>query len=95
MRRRDFFPLVGSAATFLLVARAQQPTDRVQRIGFLTGNAEGDREAEASVAAFRHGLQQFGWVEGRNLRIDFRWAAGDGNRMRELTPASWSGWHQP
>jgi putative ABC transport system substrate-binding protein len=81
--RRNVIKLLGGATVaWPLAARAQQPTDRVQRIGFLTGYAEGDGEAEALVTTFRQGLQELGWVEGRNLRIDYRWAVSDPNRMR-------------
>src|SRR4029077_5557391 len=74
MRRRDFVTLLGStAATWPLAARAQQP-DRIRRIGVLMGYAESDSEGQAFVAAFREGLQKLGWVENRNMRIDYRWA---------------------
>ena len=74
MRRREFITLIGAAATWPLAAGAQQP-DRMRRIGVLMGFAESDREGQGFVAAFRDGLQKLGWAEGRNLRIDVRWAA--------------------
>ena len=74
MRRREFITLLGGAAAWPLAARAQQP-DRMRRIGVLMGFAESDPEAQAYVAAFREGLQKLGWTEGRNIRIDTRWAA--------------------
>ena len=75
MRRREFITLLGGAAVaWPLAARAQQP-DRVRRIGVLMGYAESDLEGQAYVAAFREGLQKLGWTEGRNIRIDTRWAA--------------------
>ena len=80
--RREFIVALGGAAAWPLVARAQLSTDPAPRIGFLSNNDADSREAEASLAAFRHGLQKFGWVEGRNLRIDYRWAVGDRDRMR-------------
>ena len=77
MRRREFVSLLGGAATtWPLAARAQQP-DRVRRIGVLMGYGETDREGQASVAAFREGLQKLGWVEKRNMRIDYRWPTPD------------------
>jgi len=53
----------------------------MRRIGILMGFAESDRDGQAFVAAFREGLQKLGWVEGRNIRIDVRWAAGDTGLM--------------
>ena len=73
MRRREFITLLGGAAAWPLAARAQQP-DRMRRIGVLMAYAESDPEAQALVAAFREGLQKLGWTEGRNIRIDTRWA---------------------
>src|SRR5256886_13083417 len=75
MRRREFVTLLGGTAlTWPLAARAQQ-SDRMRRIGVLMGYAESDGEGQAFVAAFREGLQKLGWTEGRNIRIDTRWAA--------------------
>ena len=76
MRRREFVTLLGSAATWPLAARAQQP-DRVRRVGVLMGYAESNREGQTFVAAFREGLQKHGWSENYNLRIDTRWAISD------------------
>jgi putative ABC transport system substrate-binding protein len=74
MRRREFISLLGGAATaWPLAARAQQP-ERMRRIGVLMGFPENDLEAQAYIAAFRDGLQKLGWTEGRNVRIDTRWA---------------------
>jgi putative ABC transport system substrate-binding protein len=74
MRRRDFITLLGgAAAAWPLGARAQQP-DRMRRIGVLMAYADSDPEGQASVAAFREGLQKLGWTEDRNIRIDTRWA---------------------
>jgi putative tryptophan/tyrosine transport system substrate-binding protein len=83
LKRRDFITLLGGAAvTWPLTARAQQP-ERMRRIGVLMGQAEDDAEAQARVAAFEQGLQQLGWSDGRNVRIDRRWAAGDADRTRK------------
>lgn len=84
MRRREFIGFLGGAALALpLAARAQQP-ERIRRIGVLMGYAEGDREGQAFVAAFRDGLQKLGWVEGRNVRIDARWGAGREEPTQQL-----------
>src|SRR5262245_24200060 len=85
VRRREFITLVGGAAVAWRVdARAQQP-DRVRRIGVLMGYPESDSEAQAYIAAFRDGLQKLGWTEGRNTRIDTRWATpGDMDSMHRF-----------
>src|SRR5215475_6895143 len=75
MRRRDFIKIIGSGAVaWPLVARAQQP-ERMRRIGVLMGYPENDLEGPAFFAAFREGLQKLGWIEGRNIRLDTRWAS--------------------
>jgi putative ABC transport system substrate-binding protein len=74
MRRREFITLIGGSALALpLAARAQQP-GQMRRIAVLMPYAEGDREGQAFVAAFREGLQKLGWAESRNIGIDYRWA---------------------
>ena len=81
MRRREFITLLGgTVAAWPLLAGAQQ-ADRVRRIGVLMGVAN-DAEGEARVAAFRQGLQQLGWVEGRNVLVEYRWGAGDAARLK-------------
>jgi putative tryptophan/tyrosine transport system substrate-binding protein len=78
VKRREFIGLLAGAATaWPLGARAQQ-NDHVRRIGFLMPSAETDTNAQSRVAAFRKGLQQLGWTEGRNIRIDYRWADDSG-----------------
>ena len=74
MRRREFITLLGWAVAWPSAARAQQP-ERVRRIGVLMAHAENDAEGQAFVATFREALQKLGWAEGRNARIDVRWAA--------------------
>jgi putative ABC transport system substrate-binding protein len=80
-RRKFLATLGGAAAAWPLTARAQQ-IDKVRRIGVLHAPAVGDPEALARVTAFAQGLQQFGWTDGRNVRIDTRFAAGDTARYR-------------
>jgi putative tryptophan/tyrosine transport system substrate-binding protein len=73
VRRRDFIKvIVGSAVVWPLAARAQQP-DQVRRIGILMNRASNDAEGQARLTVFREALQQLGWTEDRNLRIDIRW----------------------
>ena len=68
--------------TWPLAARAQQG-ERMRRIGVLVPYAENDPEAKARFAAFLQGLQQSGWTDGRNVRIDARWAAGNADDTRK------------
>jgi putative tryptophan/tyrosine transport system substrate-binding protein len=82
MKRREFILGVSVSAAMPLVARAQQP-ERMRRIGVLLSTAAGDPESSARTASFRQGLQQFGWIEGRNLHVDIRWAAGDAELYRK------------
>jgi ABC-type uncharacterized transport system substrate-binding protein len=79
--RRDFITLLGGGAAWPLAARAQQP-DRLRRIGVLMGSAEGDPQAKTNLAIFTRTLRQQGWEEGRNIRIEYRWAASDAEQMR-------------
>jgi len=82
MRRRDLITLLGGAAVaWPLAARAQQG-ERMRRIGVLMALAADDPEGQARMTAFQQGLAQLGWIDGRNVRIDTRWAAGDTNRYR-------------
>jgi putative ABC transport system substrate-binding protein len=82
MRRREFIGLLGGAAAWPLAARAQQPM-QVRRIGVLMPFGEDHPVAQARVAAFLQGLQQLGWIDGRNARIDYRWSAGGAERTRK------------
>jgi putative ABC transport system substrate-binding protein len=82
MRRREIITLfVRAAATWPLAARAQQP-EQIRRIGALMNLAADDPESQRRVTAFVQGLQQLGWTDGRNVRIDFRWGAADAERIR-------------
>jgi putative ABC transport system substrate-binding protein len=76
VKRRAFITLLGGAAAWPLAARAQQP-DRVRRIGVLMGTAESDPDQKAMVSVFTRALEDLGWKEGANIRIDRRWAEGD------------------
>jgi putative tryptophan/tyrosine transport system substrate-binding protein len=80
MRRRKFISLLGGAAAWPLVARAQQ-VDQVRRIGYLSALAETDLDGRIWDSAFRMGLAELGWIEGRNLHVDYRWAAGNVDRL--------------
>ena len=81
MQRRQFIALLGGAVTWPLATRAQQP-DQMRRIGVLMGYAESDLEALAWVTAFVQGFKELGWIVGRNVSIDYRFGAGDADRMR-------------
>ena len=80
MRRRAFITLLGGAAAWPLAARAQ--TKPMRRIGVLMGLVANDPEAQSRVTAFENGLRELGWVKGRNVSIDYRWA-GDGKVLRD------------
>jgi putative tryptophan/tyrosine transport system substrate-binding protein len=83
MRRRDFINgIAGSAAAWPLAARAQQ-ADRMRRIGVLMSGAAGDQREQGRAKAFQQGLQQLGRTEGLNVRIDYRWAAGNVENSRK------------
>ena len=73
MRRREFLDAVGGAAVAWPLAARAQP-DPMRRIGVLMNTAADNPEGHAGVAAFRQVLQQLGWTDGRNVRIDTRWA---------------------
>jgi putative tryptophan/tyrosine transport system substrate-binding protein len=82
VKRREFIALVGGAAAVSpLAARAQQP-ERMRRIGVLMPFAENDRDAMAQLSGFLQGLAQLGWTDGRNVRMDLRWAVGSVDRTR-------------
>jgi putative tryptophan/tyrosine transport system substrate-binding protein len=81
MRRREFIVGLGGAAMWPLAVRAQQPA-RMRRIGVLMNLAEDDPETPRRMTAFVQRLQELGWTEGRNVRIDFRSGLGDPDRYR-------------
>jgi ABC-type uncharacterized transport system substrate-binding protein len=82
MRRREFITLCGgAAAAWPMMARAPQ-SERMRRIGVLMSLAADDKQGQARLAAFLQGLQELGWTDGRNVRIDIRWGTGDAGRNR-------------
>jgi putative ABC transport system substrate-binding protein len=81
MKRREFIAGLGGAVAWPFTARAQQD-GRIRRIGLLSGNAEDDAEAQARHEAFRQGLERLGWSEGRNVHIDYRFAAASPVRFQ-------------
>src|SRR5262252_6964655 len=82
MQRRQFISLLGgTAAAWPLAARAQQG-EPMRRIGVLMSAVEGDQRGLESITAFAQGLAELGWTVGRNVRIEYRWGAGDLDRFR-------------
>ena len=77
MKRREFITLLGGAAAAWPAAVQAQSPDRIRRIGMLIGYAEDDQQVTARLATFRAGLAKRGWSEGRNVQIDYRFAAGN------------------
>jgi putative tryptophan/tyrosine transport system substrate-binding protein len=82
IRRRAFITLLGGAAAWPLAASAQQP-ERMRRIGVLMSMVEGDPRGLEYITAFAQGLAELGWTVGRNVRIEYRWGAGDLDRFRK------------
>jgi len=81
MRRRDaILLLAGGALAWPLIARTE-PTDRMRRVGVLVGLSD-DRDGQVRVAAFKQRLRELGWIEGKNITFDVRWAGGDADRVR-------------
>jgi putative tryptophan/tyrosine transport system substrate-binding protein len=81
MRRRDFIQGIAVSSAWPVAARAQQG-EPTRRIGVLMNLSETDSEGQARIAAFREGLDKLGWLEGRNIQIEYRWAAGNPERIR-------------
>jgi len=82
MKRRQFITLLGGAAAWPLAARAQQG-ERVRRIGVFMNTAADDPAGQARLLAFAQTLAQSDWTDGRNVRMDIRWGAGDAERIRK------------
>ena len=83
MRRREFITMLGGTAAAWPHAAWAQQGDRTRRIGVLMGLVDNDQETQSRVAAFENGLQGLGWVKGRNIRIEYRWAGGGENVLRD------------
>ena len=83
MRRRELITLIGGAAAWPLVARAQQG-ERMRRVGVLMGTAESDQQAGPFLQGFKQRLQELGWIEGRNIQVDYRFGASDVERIRKF-----------
>src|SRR5437660_4612258 len=82
MRRRGFIALIGGVATWPCAARGQQ-SERTRLIGILLPIAKDDPDYQPWISAFRQRLQELGWVEGRNVRIDIRWATTNPGEIRK------------
>jgi putative ABC transport system substrate-binding protein len=85
MKRREFITLLGGmAAAWPLAARAQQQSQRIRRVGVLMAVAESDADVRSGVAIFQQSLQELGWRDGRNIRIDYRWGDANPDRIQAL-----------
>ena len=82
MRRRELITLLGGAAVAWPLAGRAQQNDQLRRIGVLSSLAEADPQGKSWDKAFRKRLDELGWVDGRNVRIDYRWGAGSVERMQ-------------
>src|SRR5436305_11035385 len=83
MRRREFITLLGGAAAARPLAARAQTAERMRRIGVLTGVTADDPQWQVRIAAFLQGLRQLGWIDGRNVQIESRWAAGNARDLRK------------
>jgi putative ABC transport system substrate-binding protein len=84
VRRREFITLLGGAAAWPTMAWAEQ-SEHFRRIGVLMDYSQTDQFAESLLRVFRERLESFSWSDGRNIRIDYRWAAGDADRLRSYS----------
>jgi putative ABC transport system substrate-binding protein len=86
IRRREFVAALGSAAAAWPLAARGQQRERMRRIGVLMNLAADDPESSARLTAFVQALQQLAWTDGRNVRIDIRWGAGDPTSFANTRP---------
>src|SRR5215472_7935275 len=84
MRRREFITLLGGAAIAWPFGASAQQVEQTRRVGILNSLAETDAEPQAWDATFRKRLNELGWIEGRNIELDYRWAAGKVERLQEF-----------
>jgi ABC-type uncharacterized transport system substrate-binding protein len=82
-KRRTFITLLGGAAAAWPLAARAQPTERTRRVGILMTTAADDSESLARIGAFLQGMQELGWTDGRNVRIEYRWGSGDAQRIHK------------
>ena len=82
MRRRDFITILGGTVVASPIAARAQQSERMRRVGVLTTAAENDATEQSRQAAFRRRLDELGWRAGRNIQIDYRWAASNADRLR-------------
>jgi len=82
MRRREFIALIGGVAASRPLASHAQQAERMRRVGVLLPATADDREFQARISAFRQEIEKLGWTEGRNIRIDYHWAAAGADRLR-------------
>src|SRR5271166_571660 len=86
--RRQFVTFLGAVAAAAFawpLSTSAQQSDRIKLVAILMSSTENDPEGRARIAAFRRGLKELGWIEGRNLRIETRWAGADIDRIRAFT----------
>ena len=85
LKRRDFIALSGGAVAIAPFAARAQQGERMRRVGVLQGASDtDDPRSQPNAAAFLQALQQLGWIDGRNVKIDYRWPAGDADKARQF-----------